>query len=393
LSSSAAGRRVDLDWIRIAAFLTLILYHVGMYYVSWDWHVKSPHASATIEPVMLATNPWRLGLLFLVSGAATALMLARLAPGPLARSRSWRLLVPLAFGMVVIVAPQSYFEVVEKGGYTGSFWEFWGRYLTVDRNFCRGDQCLVVPTWNHLWFVLYLWFYTMILAVILARAPGWRERWERRLEDWLEGWKLVVVPWLVLAALRLALVGRFGQSHAFIDDWYNHAQYFAMFAIGFLAARSTVIWERMERARWPALLIAVAAYGFVAWYFQLREGVHLPPPEWLRMLQRVVYALDQWAWVVALCGFAHRHIRRDSAARRYLTDAIFTFYIVHQTAIIAFAVWLRPLALAPWLEAFVLLGLTAAACVAAYEVARRVRWLRPLFGLRSAGPSTAGARP
>ena len=140
----APDRRLDLDWIRIAAFLLLIAYHVGMYYVSWDWHVKSPAASPAIEPLMLLVNPWRLGVLFLVSGAATAFIVAKLAPGALARSRSWRLLVPLVFSMLVIVVPQSYFEVVEKGGYTGSFWEFWGRYLRADRTFCRGADCLVV---------------------------------------------------------------------------------------------------------------------------------------------------------------------------------------------------------------------------------------------------------
>ena len=34
-------RRYDLDWVRIGAFMLLIVYHVGMYYVTWDWHVKS----------------------------------------------------------------------------------------------------------------------------------------------------------------------------------------------------------------------------------------------------------------------------------------------------------------------------------------------------------------
>lgn len=108
-------RRYDLDWIRIGAFLLLILYHVGMYYVSWDWHVKSPHASPALEPLLLLVNPWRLSILFLVSGAATAFMLRRQRPGELARRRSSRLLIPLVFGMLVIVPPQSYFEVVEKG--------------------------------------------------------------------------------------------------------------------------------------------------------------------------------------------------------------------------------------------------------------------------------------
>ena len=57
-------RRYDLDWIRICAFGVLILYHVGMYYVTWDWHVNSPHASHALEPFMLLSAPWRLSLLF-----------------------------------------------------------------------------------------------------------------------------------------------------------------------------------------------------------------------------------------------------------------------------------------------------------------------------------------
>src|SRR3546814_4589302 len=74
-------RRHDLDWIRVCAFGLLILYHVGMYYVSWDWHVKSPGAGPTIEPLMLLTAPWRLSLLFLVSGAATAFLIGKSASG------------------------------------------------------------------------------------------------------------------------------------------------------------------------------------------------------------------------------------------------------------------------------------------------------------------------
>ena len=225
----------------------------------------------------------------------------------------------------------------------------------------------------------------MVIAAIVAWAPSWRERWERRLEGALAGWKLIVVPWLALAIVRLALVGRFGSSHAFVDDWYNHAQYFLVFAIGFLAARIDSVWAGMARLRWPALFLGFATWGLLVWYFQLRSGPPVPPPEGLRMAQRVVYALNQWVWIVAMCGFARHWIKRDSPARRYLTDAIFPFYIVHQTAIVLFAVWLRPLAIPPLAEGLLLIVLTAVVCVASYEIAKRIRWLRPLFGLRSVG--------
>ena len=70
-------RRYDLDWVRIGAFMLLIFYHVGMYYVPWDWHVKSQHTSSAIEPLMMLTEPWRLSLLFLISGVATAYLFER----------------------------------------------------------------------------------------------------------------------------------------------------------------------------------------------------------------------------------------------------------------------------------------------------------------------------
>lgn len=382
--TASPQRRIDLDWLRILAFGSLILYHVGMYYVTWDWHVKSPAASHAAEPLMLLVNPWRLALLFLVSGVATAYIAARVAPGALARSRTVRLLVPLVFAMLVLIPPQSYFEVVEKAGWQGSYWEFWKRYLLADRSFCRGSDCLVMPTWNHLWFVAYLLAYTLALAAVVRLAPRAASFATRMLERGLSGWGLLLVPFLYLAVARFALVARFGSTHALVDDWYNHAQYFAVFVAGFLLARSAAIWDGMERMRWTALALGLASFAFIAWYFGVfaPEGAPTPPPG-LRYLQRVVFALDQWAFIVAACGFARRHLSADGPARRYLTDAIFPFYIVHQTAIIVLAVWMRPLALPPAAEAAVLFVLVALVCVATYEVVKRVPPLRPLFGLKA----------
>ena len=69
-------------------------------------------------------------------------------------------------------------------------------------------------------------------------------------------------------------------------------------------------------------------------------------------------------------------------ARRHLTDAIFPFYIVHQTAIIVIAHALRGSGFSAGIEASIVIAGTAVACVVTYEIARRISWLRPLFGLR-----------
>lgn len=136
-ADTRTDRLIFLDWVRILAFGVLLFYHVGMYYVSWDFHIKSPHADRTIEPLMRLFNPWRMDLLFLVSGSATSFMLLRDgASGTFLRRRARRLLIPLLFGMLVIVPPQSWLEVTQKHAYNGSYAEFMGLYLTHYKGFC-----------------------------------------------------------------------------------------------------------------------------------------------------------------------------------------------------------------------------------------------------------------
>lgn len=376
------SRRFDLDWVRVCAFGLLVLYHVGMYYVSWDWHVKSPFASPALEPFMLLSSPWRLSLLFLVSGAATAFLLGKGEPGAL-RRRSWRLLVPLLFGMLVVVPPQSYYEVVEKlpGGYSEGYLAFWGRYLTADPTFCRDGDCLDVPTWNHLWFVAYLWVYTMVLGVALGLAPHGMARLGGRVTARLDGIGLLLWPALALAAVRMALVGRFESTHGLVDDWYNHAQYLPMFLLGFWLARADAVWARIGQLRWQALVLALASYGFLAWYFS-HFGDENPPGDLLRSFQRAAWGLNQWAGITAVLGFAHRLAPGDSPALRYLSAAVFPVYILHQTVIVVLAHRLQPIGMPPAVEGLLLVLATFALCFGAYEVIRRMAWLRPLFGLR-----------
>ena len=54
-------RRHDLDWVRVAAFALLVLYHVGMFYVAdWDWHVKSAYLAEWLQWPMRVVNQWRM---------------------------------------------------------------------------------------------------------------------------------------------------------------------------------------------------------------------------------------------------------------------------------------------------------------------------------------------
>ncbi|MBO9688103.1 MAG: acyltransferase family protein [Mitsuaria chitosanitabida] len=405
-----ASRLTELDWLRVIAFGLLILYHSGMFYVSWDWHVKSPRLIPALEGWMLWLNPWRMSLLFVISGAATALMLGRPpardgteapnAPvgaglGRLLATRSRRLLLPLVFGMAVVVPPQSYLEVVEKLHYAGSYLDFLKLYFQAYHGFCRGDDCLTLPTWNHLWFLPYLWAYTavVLLACLASRRwmthPGWGQV--------VRGGRLLWVPWLLFAIARQHLLDRFPTTHDLTHDWYQHAVYGAMFVLGVVLFGSREdrhgAWEAARRWRWVALVgfivVQLLSQGLTAGW-QAAHGEHFS--DWFLMAMRALNAGKQWLPIVAALGWGRQLLAdRDSVLLRWLTVAVFPFYIVHQTATVIAGHLLAPLQLPLAVEATALVAITAAACLIGAELATRLPLLRPWMGL---GPlKTARTKP
>lgn len=75
-ATAMTGRQFGLDWLRICAFALLILYHIGMFFVPWGWHVKAAEPVEWAVWPMMAVNPWRLMLLFVISGVVSRVLLA-----------------------------------------------------------------------------------------------------------------------------------------------------------------------------------------------------------------------------------------------------------------------------------------------------------------------------
>lgn len=374
-ASATTGRQYGLDWLRIGAFALLILYHIGMFFVPWGWHVKAAMPVEWAVWPMMAVNPWRLLLLFLISGVVSRTLLAKLAaPRAFATSRSIRLLVPLLVGMVVFVAPQPWFELRDQGAYDAGFAHFW-----LHDYFEFGSSLgIVLPTWNHLWFVAYLWVYSMVLAGLAALPAEVRAGLQHRFDQLFSGWRLVVLPIAWLALARLVLLPAFGETHALLDDPYAHAIYGFAFFFGVALARSATAWGTIF-AHWRALG-GLAAFACAAMF--AAHGLSDGTPMWetARSLARAVLA---WSAILGLLCFAQMRLHHDGPVRRYLTEAIFPYYIAHQTIIVAAGFWLKQAGAQGELAFGVILLTTMFGCALTYEIARRVNWLRPLLGLKA----------
>ncbi|HSV60186.1 MAG TPA: acyltransferase [Variovorax sp.] len=365
-------RRHDIDALRALAFGLLILYHLGMYFVAgWPWHLKSPHAAEWLRWPMQFVNIWRMDLVFLVSGIAFGFLSKNATTWRLIGQRAWRLLLPLVFGMVVVVSFQAYAEGVDKGRIAPGFGAFMLRYLAGGpwpKDAFAGSDFGI--TWMHLWYLPYLFCYSVLLAVLRPAAQRVRPAF-----NGLRGWKLKLLPALPLLLYGLVLAPRFPATHDLLHDGYLHALYFTVFVYGYWMGTDTGLWAELMRLRHRALALALM---LAALFFALRAL-----PLELPWLLRVLRALYLWSALVAILGLAHRYLNRPWPWLGWANESVYPWYMLHQTLIIAGAVVLARWQLGPVADPLALLLFTVLGCWLLTDgLIRRLRWLRPLFGLK-----------
>lgn len=381
-----ARRHYGLDWLRIAAFALLIPYHVAMAFSPWHWVVSSGHAYRALIVPMAAVTPWRLGLLFAVSGYASAMLAARAGDAAgFARDRSRRLLIPLAFAMVAFV-PLEMWVRVREGGYPWPYAHFW----LVDAWWPGRRWGVAFPSWEHLWFLVYLWAYTMVLAAIVA-APRGLPLLDRAATWLAAGARLLWVPMAAMAAARLCLLFIIPEQQGLLRDWAGHSQFLTLFLLGFMIARQPMLWRSLHRI-WPVAALLALLAGGVAVAVEIGYPGDAIPPHGVMIASRAARSVMAWGMVLTLFQLADAHANRDHRWRRPLGQAVFPAYLVHHPAIVLTTWLVLPLALDPLVEAAVILSVTIACCAVAVVVARRMPMLGILLGVQPPPRQRGGSR-
>jgi len=381
----SSDRRFDIDALRVLLLGLLILFHVGALYTGWDWFLSSQYQSRWIAYLSAPLHLWRMSLLFFISGLAINFMRRDSNGGgcEILRLRSTRLLIPLFFGTLFLVPIQPYCQAVWHHRIEPGFLRFLADYYRLkpwaNGTFYGAEDRLAT---GQLWYLLYLWLYTAALVLILPLLDGGSGQ---RMRHWLcslRGAALLLIPALPKIFALFVLSQRFAGRDMLVEDWSHHVSYFSFFLLGHLVATDEGFWSELVRLRTFALAVAVILWPVCV--LAGKQADHaLAGNAAVPLLADILAAVDTWAWVAAVLGWAATLLNRPFKWLPYASDAIIPWYMLHQSIIVGVAFVLVPMKLGPLLEPLLVIAATVAGCGLSHEFfIRRHTLLRLLFGMK-----------
>lgn len=379
MNRQISERRNDLDWLRLIAIIILLFFHTGMLFNPWDWHIKNSETSESFRYWMIWLHFWRMPLLLFISGAGTYMALSKRTAGQYVGERAKRLLIPLIFGMFVIVPPQIYYEHIKE--YNGYF-DF---YKTVF-NFIPYPEGSF--SWHHLWFIAYLFLFSLIALPFLLylrseKSLAFRRNITRILSSPAG---ILFVPGLIILATQALLRPYFpDETHDLLHDWAFFTFYFLFFLFGMISYSDKTLWQSIGQHR-RALLIAAlfSLIPFYITYFHFRGIVTLPwDTDTVETIFDIISFFVSWFTVITVIAFGQHYLNRPHPWLKHFNEGLYPFYILHQTVIIAIGYYICQLPWSIFAKFWIVSLLALVSCVALYFlVIRPFNVVRIFFGLK-----------
>ena len=362
-------RRYNIDWIRVIAFDLLILYHVGMIFVPWQYHIKNNITSEGFVIPMMFLNQWRLPLLFVISGMGTCYALSYKTGKIFLRERTLRLVIPIIFGMLILVPPQVYVERLSQGVNYKSYLDFYAHLF-------NGTYPTGNLSWHHLWFIVYLFFYTLIFTPIfiyIRSNPNNRfiELLKNSIRKYPSAIMLFPIPLIIIESILYPI---YGYTLSFWRDWYTLSFYGILFLYGFiLISIKDIFWNLLEKYRFYFFIMALVLT--VTFFVLLRTNY--------QSLIYVVRLYNLWIWILLLLGYSTKYLNKPSALLTYRNEAVYPFYILHHTVLLILGFYIVQLNVNIAFKFLMLVIGTFGIVWFIYELfIRKYRLLRFLFGMK-----------
>lgn len=315
------SRRYFIDWLRIILILSVFIYHIGMYFNTWNWHIKNDLQVTWFNDTMRFLHLWRMPLLFLVSGIGTYYALGFRTVKQYLNERTRRIFIPFCIGLFTLVPVQVYIERADEFESLFHYYPYMFQGIYPTGNF----------SWHHLWFLIYLFLIALLISPFLKYF-----RSERFIQFKGKIIKYSIKPlglnWVALLLIMSQAMLRPvfpNQTNALYNDWAYFVYYLIFFLVGFVLMTSKELIESIasqRRGYFTQTVLATFLFFLVDSNITNTELYH-----WLNGITGVIVA---WSISVTVLGYCKVYLNKDSKWRKVANEAIYPFYLLHQPVIV-----------------------------------------------------------
>ena len=364
-------RKYFIDWLRIGLIISVFFFHVGMIFRPEQWHVNSAESFPFLDPIMWWLHLWRMPLLFLVSGVGTYYAIGHRTSWQYVKERFRRLYIPFTFGFFTLVPLMVYVERIEN---YGSFLDY------LPHMFDGGPYPVGNISWHHLWFILYLFIISLLIAPVLNYTKSGHYNMVR-------GRLIVIISrkmglnWLlpIIILSQLILRQYFPNStHALYNDWAYFTYYLLFFVSGFMLFTSDKIINALANDR-RLYLYQTTVFTVLLFALPSIFGESSSVQDYSRGITEMVISLSCGLTAI---GYFREYFNKDHKLRKVLNEAIYPFYLLHQPALIFVGYVVLQWDISYGMQAVLITALSLVFIISSYFIIKKFNFLRVVFGMK-----------
>ncbi|MGL6268944.1 MAG: acyltransferase family protein [Chitinophagaceae bacterium] len=377
IENSSSERHHYIDWVRVLAFLLLIFFHCAMPFVNYGWEIKNKETSAGLTRLIWWMHQWRLPLLFFISGVGIHFSLKKRSVLKFTLERIVRLFIPLLFAMFFTIPLQVYFEWLQEGKISMSYVEFYPSVWQLVP-YPKGSL-----TWSHMWFVVYLFVFCMLLIPFFAlfKIP-FLKNVKSRITDLLSGPLVLSLLFIPFMLYHFILYLDFPEQGSLMDDWFLFLFSLTLLLFGYILGGSDQFWDTCARYRYYFLGTAIASilYLFPEYWWNL----DLPKVSDKRLyIFGFLNSIHIWMIILSILGFAKTHLNFSNNFLKHANQAVYPFYILHQTLIVSFGFYITQWDMPIFVKMIILILLSFLSLVILYRyLIKPYKLFRVLYGVK-----------
>ena len=316
-------RKQYIDNLRWAIILLLIPFHAAQAFKTWDepnYIVCGPNQA--ISSIIVFFGPFVMQLLFLFAGMSMRYALKKRTYAQFATERVKRLIVPLVFGLIVLVPPMCYLADKFHTGYSGSFFRHYIKFFTVITDMSGADGGF---SFGQFWFLLYLFILSFVLLVIIILQKKLFSGQDQQKNNHCSGSKqILLLIGVISLGLPLPLI-----SELLSVGGKSFVEFLYFLLIGYYIFTREDVAEVVKKYGIVFLAVGVIS-GALNVYLFVFSGADYP------VMNTIAKYLCEWFMVIGLLGVGTRFLNRDNAVTRYFTNISYPFYSFHFVFVILF---------------------------------------------------------